>query len=176
MKTILIILLASISYSPSKEYNLKIENFEIKESLTNNNKIAIIASDSLNNADERINGTFIFTINGFEKSLVFNNGVAVHSDPIEGSIFVYFKHKNQSKTIGHLYFLLHKKTEITPIKVNGLLLILIPIFLLLLAYIFKRFITTFIVLIILYGYFSYSKGLTISHLMESTIELVKSIF
>lgn len=160
----------------AQKTRLIINNFDVKESLTGNSKIAIIATDSLNNPIEKIGGTFKFTINGFEQNLIFHQGVAVTDDPIDGSTFVYFKHKNQEKSTGKLYFLYKKGKEITPIKINGLLLIIIPAIILFIAYAMKRFISTFIILALVYSYFSFSKGLSISQIIESALEVVKKIF
>lgn len=159
----------------AQKTRLIINNFDVKESLTGNSKIAIIATDSLNNPIEKIGGTFKFTINGFEQNLIFHQGVAVADDPIDGSTFVYFKHKNQEKSTGKLYFLYKKGKELTPIKINGLVLIIIPAIILFIAYAMKRFISTFIVLALVYGYFSFSKGLSISQIIESALEVVKKI-
>lgn len=153
----------------------RIDNFTIKENLTSNGKVAIIAVDSADVAQDNINGTFKFTINGFEQTLAFHNGVAVPSHPIESSTFVYFKHKNQEKTTGKLYFLYKKENKISPIKINGLLLLIIPAIILLIAYAAKRLLTTFIILAIVYGYFSYSKGLSISQLLESAFQVIKNL-
>jgi len=150
----------------------RIDDFMIKENLTANGKIAIIAIDSLEKAEDHINGIFKFTINGFEQTLNFHDGVAVPSQPIEKSTFVYFKHKNQEKSNGKLYFLYKKDNNITPIKINGLLLIIIPALILLIAYAAKRLLSTFIVLAIIYGYFSLSKGLSISQILESAFEIL----
>ncbi|MCI0920009.1 hypothetical protein [Sphingobacterium rhinopitheci] len=177
MKATLLVIITLIysSFAFGQEADFQINNFEIKESLTSNSKIAIIATDSLDQAKEHINGTYKFTINGFEQNLAFHGGVATPIHPIEGSTFVYFKHKNQDKSTGKLYFLYKKDTEITPIKINGLLLIIIPAILLLIAYTFKRLLSTFVVLAIVYGYFSFSKGLSVGHILESAYEIVKKI-
>lgn len=153
-----------------------IDNFIVKENLTANGKVAIVAVDSSEMANEAINGTFKFSINGFEQSIPFHQGVGVPSHPIDGSTFAYFKHKNQNGSSGKLYFLYKKENNITPVKINGLLLLIIPVALLLLAYAFKRLLTTFIVLALIYGYFSFSKGLSISQIMESALEVLKSFF
>lgn len=154
----------------------RIDNFLVKENLTANGKIAIIAVDSLERSDESINGKFKFTINGFEQSLDFHNGVAVPTHPIESSTVVYFKHKNLENTASKLYFLYKKDNEITPVKINGLLLLIIPVVLLMIAYIFKRFIVVFIILAIVYGYFSFSKGLSITQILESAYHTIHSYF
>lgn len=159
----------------AQKANLEIKDFEIKESLTGNNKIAIVAIDSLHNSDESIRGTYKFIINGFEQNLKFNDGAAVATQPIESSTFAYFKHKNQNKSFGKLYFLYKKEKEILPIKINGLALVLIPVIILFIAYAMKRFISTFVILAILYSYFSLSKGLSITQIIESALDVFKKI-
>ena len=154
----------------------KIDNFTIKENLTSNGKVAIIVVDSADVANDKINGTFKFTINGFEQTIAFHDGVGVPSHAIENSTFVFFKHKNQDKTTGKLYFLYKKDNKITPIKINGLLLLIIPALVLLIAYVAKRMMTTVIILAIVYGYFSFSKGLSITQILESAFHILKSFF
>lgn len=164
------------AYSYSQSGPQYIDNFIVKENLTANGKVAIIAVDSSERANEAIDGTFKFSINGFEQHLAFHQGVGVPSHPIDGSTFAYFKHKNQNGSTGKLYFLYKKDNKITPVKINGLLLLIIPALLLLVAYAFKRLLTTFVVLALIYGYFSFSKGLSISQILESAIDVLKSFF
>jgi len=170
-----VILALTLPAFASGQYQ-RIQQFVVKENLTANGKIAIIAVDSVENADESINGTFKFTINGFEQKLDFHEGVAVPSHPIDGSTFVYFKHKNQEGSVGKLYFLYNKDNKITPIKINGMLLLIIPALILLIAYTFKRFLSTFVVLAVIYAYFSYSKGLSMIQLLESAYQTLKNFF
>ncbi|SKB64105.1 hypothetical protein SAMN05660841_01628 [Sphingobacterium nematocida] len=178
MRTFILFLtiLFSTAYTYAQSTPQYIDNFIVKENLTANGKVAIVAVDSLDIANEAINGTFKFSINGFEQTLSFHQGVGVPSHPIDGSTFAYFKHKNLNGSSGKLYFLYKKDNNITPIKINGLLLLIIPAALLLLAYAFKRLLTTFIVLAVIYGYFSFSKGLSISQIIESAFEVLKSFF
>lgn len=173
---ILFTLLYCSIYSQGQSKPQYIDNFIVKENLTANGKVAIIAVDSSEIANEAINGTFKFSINGFEQTLSFHQGVGVPSHAIDGSTFAYFKHKNQNRSTGKLYFLYKKENKITPVKINGLLLLIIPAVLLLLAYALKRFLTTFIVLAVIYAYFSFSKGLSISQILESAVEVLKSFF
>jgi hypothetical protein len=162
-----VLLLISIVSQGQSTYQ-RIDNFIIKENLTSNGKVAIIAVDSSEIAQDYING--------FEQSLAFNNGVAVPSHPIESSTFALFKHKNQEKTTSKLYFLYKKENKITPVKINGLLLLIIPAIILLIAYTAKRLFSTFIILAIVYGYFSFSKGLSISQILESAFHVLKNLF
>lgn len=172
---IVLLLVLSATVTQAQSTFQRIDNFIIKENLTSNGKIAIVAVDSSDVALDYINGTFKFTINGFEQSLAFHDGVAVPSHPIENSTFVYFKHKNQDKTTGKLYFLYKKENKITPIKINGLLLLIIPAVILMIAYAAKRLFMTFIILALVYGYFSYSKGLSVSQILESAFQAVKNL-
>ena len=153
----------------------KIDNFIIKENLTQNGKLAIIAVDSLEQPVERINGQFQFNLNGFQQSLSFHDGIAVIQHPLESSSFVFFKHKNQDDSIFKLYYIYKKDGGLKPIKINGLLLLLIPTLILVLAYMFKKFLTTFVVLGLIYAYFHYSKGLDLSQIMESILGALKSL-
>src|SRR5690606_21238056 len=171
----LICLLFLLPLSTWEQYQ-RIDNFLVKENLTANGKIAILAVGSLERSDESINGKFKFTINGFEQSLDFHNGVAVPAHPIESSTAVYSKHENLQNTASKLYFLYKKDNEITPVKINGLLLLIIPVVLLMIAYVFKRFIVMFIILAIVYGYFSFSKGLSITQILESAYHTIHSYF
>lgn len=171
--TSVLFFISIVSYAQSTSQ--RIDNFIIKENLTSNGKVAIIAVDSADVAQDYIHGTFKFTINGFEQSLAFNQGVAVPSHPIESSTFVFFKHKNQEKTTGKLYFLYKKDNKITPVKINGLLLLIIPAVILLLAYTAKRLFSTFIILAIIYAYFSFSKGLSVSQILESAFHVLKNL-
>lgn len=144
-----------------------IQDFIVKENLSQNGKLAIIAVDTAERADDRIQGNFLFSVNGFQQSLRFQDGVAVMADPIESSTFVFFKHKNQQKEVGKFYFIRKTDDSLSPYKVNGLTLVLLPIMVLLIAYAFKRLLMVFVVIALVYGYLHFSKGLDLSQLFES---------
>lgn len=154
---------------------LQISNFIVKEHLTKNGKLAIIAVDSADNADESIHGTYVFTINGFQQNLNFQEGVAVAGHALEGSTFVYFKHLNQAKSVGRLYFIYKKDKDLSPYKINGLLLLIIPALLLLLAYVFKRMLVMILILGAIYAYLSFSKGLGMTQILESAYQVIKNL-
>lgn len=151
-----------------------ITNFIVKENLTQNGKLAIIAVDSLENPVETINGQFRFSLNGFQQELAFHDGIAVVQHPLESSTFVFFKHKNQEDKVGKLYYIHKKDDGLKPIKINGLLLLIIPAVILVFAYMFKKFLTTFVVLGVIYAYFHYAKGLGLSQIVESIFSTLKS--
>ena len=119
--------------------------------------------------NNNIQGSYAFTINGFKQDLQFTDGVAVTANPIESSTFVFFKHVEGTKEIGKLYFLRVTEKGISPYKISGFLLIIIPLLILYIAYKFKRFLITLLVLALVYLYLNYSKGLDVKQLIESSI-------
>ena len=152
-----------------------IVDFDVKENLSQNGKLAIIAVDSLDKTNNNIQGNYKFTINGFQQDLQFNDGVAVTANPIESSTFVFFKHNSPAKEIGKLYFLRVTEKGISPFKISGFLLIALPLLVLFIAYKFKRFLVTLLILAAIYLYLNYSKGLDVKQLIESSIVGLKDL-
>lgn len=156
--------------------NNKIVNFEIKEYITNNNKLAILALDSLKHSNEELKGTYRFSINGFVHDLEFHNGVALIPQSIESSTFIFLKHENIDRVLGKYYYVLKKGDHLKTFELNGLTLLLIPLLLLFIAYIFKKFLLTFILLGGIFVYFYLSKGLDIGQLIESIFFSLRNLF
>lgn len=159
----------------SRAQQVGIQDFMVKENLSQNGKLAIIATDSLEKTNNLVQGDYTFTINGFQQILHFNDGVAVTSNPIESSTFVYFKHHAAQKDIGKLFFLRVTEKGISPYKISGILLLIIPLLILYIAYKFKRFLITLLILGIVYFYLNYSKGLDVKELIESTVLGLKNL-
>ena len=153
---------------------LLIENFTVKEHLLKNSKIAVIATDSANKPLERINGTFQFSVNGFKQELKFNDGIAVAPQPIEKSTFVYLKHENESGTHSSLYYVIKKDDDLNPIKINWMVLLLIPLIIIAIATIFRKFIVFAIILLVIIFFFNSSKGLGIPTFFETIIDGLRS--
>lgn len=178
-RVLLILILFSSVWCSAQDQRIggqKINDFIVKENISQNGKIAILAVDSSEKVDEHINGSFKFTINGFAQSMLFHDGVAVVQQPIESSTFTLLKHSNQDKTTGKYFYIYKKKDELKIIQINGLTLILIPVLLLFFAYIFKRFIMVFIVVGFIFAYFHFSKGLELGPLLESAMLALKQLF
>jgi hypothetical protein len=169
-----LILFVSTSFAQS---SLKtIDYFIVKENLLKNEKIAIIAADSLENPNESINGTFNFSVNGFKQELVFNNGVAVCPLQIEKSAFIFIKHLNENGTHSNLYYIYKKDANLSPYKISWYLLLIIPIGLILIGYMFRKLIGLIILVFVAFSYFNYSKGLSIPTFFESIFDGIKNIF
>ncbi|MFD2595888.1 hypothetical protein [Sphingobacterium griseoflavum] len=176
MKHIRYIILISLAATMvAKAQPQRIANFIVKENLTQNGKLAIIAIDSAEQPLENINGTFVFELNGFQQDLSFHDGIAVVKHPLASSTFVFFKHKNQDDSIGKLYYIHKSEQALKPFKISGLLLLFIPASLLFIGYLFKRFLTVLVVLAIVYVYFNYSKGLDLSKIIESIFTAIKGL-
>ena len=139
-QTIIIVLLFVCNLTVLANNEFQINHFIVKENLLKNNKIAIIATDSLEQPMESVNGTYNFTLNGFKQELKFNNGVAVCNMTIEKSAFFYIKHQNERGSPSSIYYVSKNDSGLNPIKINWYLLIAIPLGLILLGYMFRKLI------------------------------------
>jgi len=154
----------------------QLNDFIVKENLSQNGKIALIAVDSSEKVVNSIRGSFRFTINGFQQELRFQDGVAVYDHAIESSTFVLIKHKNQNKEIGKYYFIRKTDLGLKPYQISAIALLLIPAAVLLIAYLFKRFLIMIVVIALVYGYFHYNNGLNFNQLLESLFLGFKNFF
>jgi len=155
---------------------IAINHFVIKENPFAKDEVAIIATDSLNNIRENVNGTFSFTINGFQDTLHFDKGTAFYRHKIERSTFLYARHQNDSGTHSILYYIYKDDDKLSPYHISWVLLLAIPCGLFLLAYMFKRFIIIAIIIFCIFVFFNYHNGLSIPTFFQSIIDGLKGIF
>jgi len=155
--------------------NTSINHFIVKESLLKNSKVAIIATDSLENPIENINGTYTFSVSGFTQQLTFHDGVSILPLPIDKSTFVYIKHENESGTHSKLLYIYKKASDLNPITISRVFFIIIPLIIVILAFAFKKFIYMGIILFLVFFFFSYSKGLNISTYFETIFDYLKNL-
>ena len=173
MKKIIFFLLLIPFWAAAQEQN--IQNFVVKENLSKNGKLAVIALDSLGNTNETINGNYLFTINGFSQPLQFHDGVAVPNQKIESSTFVFFNHKNQQTSKGRLFYVYKSDSGLSPFAISGLMFLIIPAVVLGIAYMFKKVIMTAIALAIVFFLFNHSQGLDLSKIFESIFSSLKNL-
>jgi hypothetical protein len=152
-----------------------LNNFIVKEDLLKNNRIAIIAADSLDKPLENLSGTFQFSINGFGQELKFNNGVAVAAQPIDKSTFIYLRHENETGTHGKLYYVIRKGDYINPIKISWWVLVVVPLILIILATLFRKFIIIAGILLVFIFYYNSSKGLKLPTFFETVFDGLKNL-
>ena len=173
MKKILFLLLLIPFWAGAQQQN--IQDFVVKENLSKNGKLAIVALDSVGNTNETINGNYMVTINGFTQALQFHDGVAVANQKIESSTFVFFNHKNQEKSKGRLFYIYKTDKGLSPFAISGLMFLIIPAIVLGIAYMFKKVIMTAIALAIVFFLFNHSQGLDISKIFESIFSSLKNL-
>jgi hypothetical protein len=176
MKTIrlltLLLLASTYSYAQSADLN----NFIVKESLLKNSKLAIIAADSLGNPIEKVNGIYTFSVSGFSQQVKFTDGVAVLPLPLESSAFVYIKHKNDQGTHSKLFYVYKKEGSLTPYAFNSMWLVLFPVILFVIAFLFRKFLIVAVILFLIFIYFNHSNGLSLGTFFETIFDGLKSAF
>ncbi|QPH40981.1 hypothetical protein [Pedobacter endophyticus] len=176
MKRILFLLSLCLIGFCSSAQNAAINNFLVKENLLKNNKLAIIAADSLNVPNENINGIYTFSVSGFTQELKFNDGIAVLPLPIAKSTFVYIKHKNDSGNHSKLVYVYKKESDLSPYTINSLWLFIIPVLFVIIAFAFRKLIIFVVIAFLLFVYFNHSAGLNLSTFFESIFDALRNLF
>jgi hypothetical protein len=175
-KTVIIFCLALLSAGYAFAGSIAINHFVIKENPFAKSEVAIVATDSLGNIQENVSGVFNFTINGFQDTLQFDKGTAFYRHKIERSTFLYARHINESGTHSLLYYIYKHDDKLSPFHISWILLLAIPCALIVLAYMFKRFIIIAIIIFCIFMYFNYHSGLSIPTFFQSIIDGLKGIF
>lgn len=176
MRAIYLLTLIFLCVAPGFSQTAAINNFMVKESLLKNSKLAIIAADSLENPLEKINGIYTFTVSGFTQEIKFNDGVAILPLQLERSAFVYIKHQNDQGTHSKLLYVYKKDGTLNPYVINSFWLILFPAIIVLLAFLFRKFIIVAIVILLIFIYFNHSNGLNLSTFFETIFDGLKKLF
>ncbi len=155
---------------------VSVNKFVIKDNPFAQSEIAVVAVDSASNIREDVNGVFSFTMNGFQQPLEFDKGTAFYRNKMERSSFLYVKHVNDEGTHSVLYYVYKHDDKLTPIRISWILLLAVPVGLILLGYIFKRFIIIAIVIFCIFLYFNHHNGLGIPTFFESIFDGLKNVF
>ena len=175
-KLLLFICLFIAAQSFAYADTITINHFAIKENPFAIDEVAVIATDTAGVIQENVNGIFSFVMNGFTEELKFEKGTAFYRHKLDRSSFLYAKHMNASGTHAILYYVYKHDTKLTPIHISWVLLLAIPLGLVLLAYLFKRFIIIAVIIFVIFLYFNYHNGLSIPTFFESIIDGLKNIF
>jgi len=154
---------------------IAIDHFVIKENPFAKDEIAIVAVDTAKNIQENVNGIFTFTLNGFAEQLRFEKGTAFYRHKLEKSSFIFARHQNDNGTHSILYYVYRHDSKLTPVKISWILLVAIPLGLVLIGYLFKRFIIIAIIIFCIFLYFNHSNGLSIPTFFQSVIDGLKGL-
>jgi len=176
LSLIICIILASAAATFADTTTVAIDHFIIKENPFAKDEIVIVATDSLGNTRENIKGMFNFTVNGLDDTLLFENGAAFYRHKLIRSTFLYIRHQNDSGTHSILYYVYRTDDKLTPVHIQWYWLLVIPCVLILLGYMFKKFIIVAIIIFAIFVFFNYHNGLTISTFFESIIDGLKKLF
>jgi hypothetical protein len=169
----IIILLPSITFA--QKLTNQINHFIVEENLLKNDKLAIIATDSLEQPLENINGTFQFSLNNFNYPLEFHDGVAIAPNQVEESTFVFIKHINDSGSHGQLFYILKRDSGLNPIKVSWLMLLIVPAILVLIGMMFRKLLTLAIIALLVFLYFNYKHGMDLTTFFETLVHGIKGL-
>lgn len=172
----LYLLLLSVASCYADTITVAINHFVIKENPFAKDEVAIIATDSLGNTKENVNGMFSFTVNGLEDTMHFDKGTAFYRHKLVRSTFMYIRHQNDSGTHSILYYVYRTDDKLTPIHIAWVWLLAIPCALILLGYMFKRFIIFAVVIFAIFVFFNYHSGLTLGTFFQSIVDGLKHLF
>ena len=175
-KLLFVFCLLTISASFTFADTIAINHFVIKENPFAKSEVAVVATDTANVIQENVNGVFTFTMNGFEEQLTFDKGTAFYRHKIDKSTFLYARHQNDKGTHSILYYIYKHDDKLSPLHISWVLLLAIPCGLVLLAYMFKRFIIIAIIIFCIFMYFNYHNNLSIPTFFQSIIDGLKGIF
>jgi len=179
MKKLLLLvylIIATGSFAFADTVSVAINHFVVKENPFAQNEVAIVATDSLDNIQSNVSGQFTFTVNGFEEILKFDKGVAFYDHKLDRSSFIYAKHVNDNGTHSNLYYIYKGTDKLTCVHISWIVLLAVPLCLILLGYMFKRFIIIALIIFAIFLYFNQHHGLSIPTFFESIIDGLKSIF
>ncbi|MDB5031132.1 hypothetical protein [Mucilaginibacter sp.] len=175
-KILFVVFLLLIANSFVFADTISINHFVVKDNPFADSEIAVVATDSVGNIQEKVDGVFSFTINGFLEQMKFDKGTAFYRHKLDKSSFFYVKHINDSGTHSMLYYIYKQDGKLRPFHISWVLLLIIPLALVLLGYMFKRFIIIAIVIFCIFLYFNHHNGLTMPTFFESIFDGLKGIF
>ena len=176
MKKLILVFCFVVSAGFAFADTISIDHFVVKENEFANQEIAVVATDTAGNIRENVNGVFAFTLNGFQDTLKFVNGVAFYKHKIDRSTFFYVRHQNETGTHSLLYYIYKHGDKLSPVHISWVWLLVIPCALVLLGYMFKRFIIIAIIIFCIFMFFNYHNGLSIPTFFQSIIDGLKNIF
>ncbi|MBS1532338.1 MAG: hypothetical protein JSU01_18700 [Bacteroidetes bacterium] len=176
MKKLALVILLIFSTAFAYAGAVTINHFQVKNNPFAENEIAIVATDTADHILENMNGHFAFSINGFDENLKFDKGTAFYHHKFPKSGFLYVKHENDNGTHATLYYVYKMSDKLIPIHISWIVLLIIPVTLVVVAYMFRKLIIVTIIILIVYIWFNYHNGLGVGTFFESIFDGLKSLF
>jgi hypothetical protein len=176
MKKLALIFLLIFSSAFVYADTVTVNHFEVKNNPFAENEIAIVATDTTGHIMENVSGHFAFSVNGFDENLKFKNGTAFYRHKFPKSGFIYVKHENDNGTHATLYYVYKMSDKLVPIHISWIVLLIIPVTLIVVAYMFRKLIIVAVIILIVYIWFNYHNGLGAGTFFESIIDGLKSLF
>lgn len=176
IKTAFLFLIFLMMFDFADAAEVHLTQFILKENPFAKDEVAVVATDSAGTIQENINGLFNFTINGFREELKFENGTAFYHHKLEKSSFLYLKHTDDYAAHANLFYIYKHDSKLDPYKISWKVLVAIPIILVFLGYMFKRFIIIAIVIFCIFSYFNYHGGMSLSTFFETIFDGLKHVF
>ncbi|WP_448698006.1 hypothetical protein ACFGVR_14390 [Mucilaginibacter sp. AW1-3] len=174
-KWLLVLFIAGLGFAAHADVIL-IRNFTVKENPFAKNEVAVVATDTAGVIQENVDGVFKFTINGFDEDLSFANGTAFYHHKLDKSSFIYLKHSNEKGSNSMLFYVYKQDTKLTPVHISWIILVAIPLILVLLGYMFKRFIIIAAVIFCVFLYFNHHSGLGVGTFFDTVFDGLKHVF
>lgn len=142
-----------------------IHDFKLSPALFENNSIHIKALNEEGDEDILVNGRYNFSVNGFEKRLLFLGGNAEYPDNLTSSTFLYMKCGPVDRPVSRLFYVYRSGLGLEPFKISLFWLLVIPVILILGSFVFKRLIILAIIVIVLF--FLFNKGLSVKSYLSA---------
>ena len=172
---LLFLLLYAAAYSAFAD-TITIKHFVVKENPFASGEVAIVATDTLNQVQENVNGVFLFTVNGLDDTIKFEKGTGFIRHKIMSSTFIYVKHQNLTGIHSKLYYIYKNNDTLSAFSISWVWLLVVPTILGLFGYLFKKFIVLAIIILMVFFYFNYHNGLSLPTFFESIIDGLRGAF
>ncbi|RYY34820.1 MAG: hypothetical protein EOP46_12140 [Sphingobacteriaceae bacterium] len=176
MKKYLLLIFLFIATAQAYADTIAINHFTVVQNPFAEDEVAIQATDTALHVREEVNGVFTFSMNGFEETLQFDKGTAFYRHKIQKSTFLYAKHVNDNGTHSNLFYIYRNSGKLMPIHISWIWLLIIPCALVLLGYMFKRFIIIAVVIFVIFFYFNHANNLSVGRFFENIVDGLKGLF
>lgn len=153
-----------------------IPDFTVRESEMSGENIEMIALDAEGAEHVTTRGEYVFSINGFETSLKFKEGVAGFPRDVSSSTFLYIKHDGESGAVSRLFYVYRAPAgSYSVFHIPLAVIVIVPLGLILLGVFFRRLIILMVVLLGAFFYFSNMRGFSLDSFFDAAREWITGL-